>query len=131
MFVILMLIICLEIQVLVQGLTEQDKLDPLINFALDVRKAWSLGNYCKLFSLFIRAPDMSGNIMDWFMARERKKALKVLLKSYRPSLPLSFLESTLAMSRQDLISFLNQFDMKYLDGNTIDCKTSQVVAVAS
>lgn len=74
---------------------------------------------------------MSANIMEWFMARERKKALKVMMKSFKPSLPVSFLESSLNMSHQDCLSFIGQFDIKFLDSNTIDCKTSQVVAVAS
>lgn len=120
-----------EIQVLLQGLSEEDKRDNRIKFALDVRKAWSLGNYCKLCLLYSAAPGMSSNIMDWFMSRERKKALKVILKSYRPSIPVSLLEKTLAFSREDCLSFLNQFDIKFIDSDNIDCKTSQVIAVAS
>ena len=120
-----------EIQALLQGLTDQDRQDERVRFALEVRKAWSLGNYCKLCRLYSKAPGMSGNIMDWFMSRERKKALKVLVKSYRPSLPISFIQSSLGFSQQDCLSFLSQFEIKYLDKDNVDCKTSQVVAVAS
>jgi hypothetical protein len=70
--------------------------------------------------------------MEWFMSRERKKALKVLIKSYRPSLPISFVQSILGFSQQqDCTSFLAQFEMKFIDNDNIDCKMSRVVAVAT
>jgi len=119
-----------EMQVVLRGLTEQDKKDAIVKHAMDVRRGWSLGNYLSLCRLYTKAPGMSAKIMDWFMSRERKRALKSLLKAYRPSLPISYVQSTLSFpSREDTISFISQFDMKYTSDQSIDCKTSQVVSV--
>jgi len=116
--------------VVLRGLTEQDKKDAIVKHAMDVRLSWSLGNYFSLCRLHSKAPGMSAKIMDWFMSRERKRALKSLLKAYRPSLPVSFVQSTLSFpSREDTLSFLSQFDMKYTSDQSIDCKASQVVSV--
>src|ERR1044072_8875021 len=99
-------------QVVLRGLTEQDIKEAIVKHAMDVRRSWSLGNYYSLCRLYTKAPGMSAKIMDWFMSRERKRALKSLLKAYRPSLPISYVQSTLCFpSREDTISFISQFDM--------------------
>lgn len=69
-----------ELQVTLGDLTEQQKKDKVVAFALDVRKVWSLGNYFALFQLYRRAPAMSGYIMSWFLPRERKQALRKIFK---------------------------------------------------
>lgn len=69
-----------ELQVTLRDLTEQQKKDQVVAFALDVRKVWSLGNYFALFQLYQRAPAMSGHIMSWFLPRERKQALRKIFK---------------------------------------------------
>lgn len=72
------------------ALTETDKKDECISHALKVRSAWWLGNYHSFFKLYKTAPRMAAFLMDWFLARERKLALKHMIKVYVFSLLLFF-----------------------------------------
>ena len=64
------------------ALTKEDKQDECIAHAIKLRRAWSEGNYRKFFKLYPDAPKMSGYLMDWFVERERRKALTVIIKAY-------------------------------------------------
>ena len=64
------------------ALTKEDKQDECIAHAIKLRRAWSEGNYRKFFQLYPDAPKMSGYLMDWFVDRERRKALAVIIKAY-------------------------------------------------
>ena len=70
-------------------LTPDEKSDECIAFVLKLRTAWSLGNFKKFFQLYLVAPKMSGFLIDWFVARERKAALRMIIKAYE-----TFLEFT-------------------------------------
>jgi hypothetical protein len=119
-----------ELQLILQNLDEEDMEQEVIAFALRVRKAWALKNYFALFRLYQNAPAMSSFIMDWFLTRERKNALKAIVKAFRPSLSVSYIQKSLAFStKEDCSKFLSQFCLVYIDANTVDCKTSQVVPV--
>lgn len=63
-------------------LNDDDRNDECVKHALKVRSAWWLGNYHVLFKLFKSAPRMAAFLMGWFISRERKIALKNMLKSY-------------------------------------------------
>lgn len=63
-------------------LTKECKQDSCIDFALKVRSAWSLNNYHRFLLLYGKAPKMAGYLLDWFVDRERKNALKAITKSY-------------------------------------------------
>ncbi len=68
--------------------------DPCVAFALKVREAWALHNYHRFFSLACpRRPAEDGEdsedslwgcrrVLPWSLDRERKQALKTILKSY-------------------------------------------------
>ena len=63
-------------------LDSRDKADECIIHALKVRSAWTNANFVKFFKLYAAAPKMSGYLIDWFVERERKRALKIMIKSY-------------------------------------------------
>lgn len=44
---------------------------------------------------------MSAKVMDWFVDRERKQAMKMIAKSYRPNVPIEFLSEQLAFGNTD------------------------------
>ena len=88
----------LDIIKLLAELTGEEKEDSCISHALKVRTAWSLGNFHKFFALYAVAPAMSGFLIDWFVDRERKRALAIIIKSYRVSLPVSYIQSELGLT---------------------------------
>lgn len=71
-----------DLTTILAALTVEDKNDECIKHALKIRSAWWLGNFHAFFKLYRTAPRMSAFLMDWFVARERKKALKFMIKSY-------------------------------------------------
>lgn len=52
-----------------------------LSHAISVRRAVSLRMYARLFNLYKSAPIHSGRLMNWFIERERKLALKSIVKA--------------------------------------------------
>ena len=72
-----------------------DYADASIALALKVRAAMALGDYCTLFRLYGEAPTHAQHVMDTFTDRARLDAVKVLLKGYVPTVPLTFVAQNL------------------------------------
>lgn len=62
----------------VAHLTREIKADPCVSRALALRAAWALG----FLRLYCQASYMSGYLVDKFADRERKAALKAMIKTY-------------------------------------------------
>ena len=63
-------------------LTPEEKEDECVSYSMKLRDAWSLQNYRRFFRLYHSAPKMSGYLIDWFINRERKAALRIIVKAY-------------------------------------------------
>uniref|UniRef100_A0A2I2Z9C9 Leukocyte receptor cluster member 8 n=1 Tax=Gorilla gorilla gorilla TaxID=9595 RepID=A0A2I2Z9C9_GORGO len=108
-------------------LTRELKADPCVAHALALRTAWALGNYHRFFRLYCHAPCMSGYLVDKFADRERKVALKAMTKTFRPALPVSYLQAELAFEGEAACrAFLEPLGLAYTgpDNSSIDCRLS-------
>ncbi|XP_014405734.1 PREDICTED: leukocyte receptor cluster member 8 [Myotis brandtii] len=110
-------------------LTRELKADPCVAHALAVFLPGSLalGNYHRFFRLYGHAPRMSGYLMDKFVDRERQAALKAMIKTFRPALPVSYLQAELAFEGEAACrAFLEPLGLAYTgpDNTSIDCRLS-------
>ncbi|XP_072422771.1 LOW QUALITY PROTEIN: leukocyte receptor cluster member 8 homolog [Chiloscyllium punctatum] len=108
-------------------LSRELKSEPCVAHALALRAAWALCNYHRFFRLYREAPNMSARLVAKFVERERKQALKAMLKTYRPALPVSYVQSELAFeSEEECQGFLSSLALTFLgsDSTKIDCKQS-------
>ena len=82
LYYLLLLFIFSDMTSLLAELSPKDKQDECISFALKLRNSWAMANYCKFFKLYSQAPKMAGYLVDWFTERERKIAIKIIVKGY-------------------------------------------------
>ncbi|KAI8817556.1 SAC3/GANP/Nin1/mts3/eIF-3 p25 family-domain-containing protein [Fimicolochytrium jonesii] len=90
-----------ELIKLISDLTAAQKEDTATQHALNVRTSVATGDYHRLFRLHNTAPNMSAYLMDHFIDRERIRALKVICRAYRPSIPVAHLAAELGFIHPD------------------------------
>ncbi|XP_052002343.1 leukocyte receptor cluster member 8 homolog isoform X2 [Xyrauchen texanus] len=108
-------------------LTPELRADPCVAHALELRTAWALGNFHRFFKLYLQAPRMASYLIDKFAERERMLALRAILKTFRPSVPVEYVESSLGFSDLDsCLEFLTGLGVTLIpsDPSKIDCKVS-------
>ncbi|KAJ1534426.1 hypothetical protein HK405_016100, partial [Cladochytrium tenue] len=82
-------------------LTDNEKQGEGVRHALAVRAAVAAGDYFRFFRLYHAAPSMSVYLMDFFVDRERVKALRVLCRAYRPTVAVARLARLLGWVHPD------------------------------
>lgn len=71
----------LDLTSIMQSLGVEEKKHECIDFALKLSGFWWLRNYHRFFQLYKTAPSMCGFLIDWFVERERKAAVKAMVKA--------------------------------------------------
>ncbi|GAB6020386.1 hypothetical protein CHUAL_003091 [Chamberlinius hualienensis] len=71
----------LDLTSIMQSLKTEEKRYESIDYALKLSSCWSLGNYHRFFQLYKKAPSMCGYLIDWFVERERKVAIRAMVKA--------------------------------------------------
>ncbi|CAH8623994.1 unnamed protein product [Schistosoma guineensis] len=78
----------LGINTIMAGLRPTHKTNPCVSFALKLRSAWSLSNYHRFFKLLCPSNDdqqpplRCKHVVNWFVDRERKEAIRLMFKVY-------------------------------------------------
>ncbi|XP_035019212.1 leukocyte receptor cluster member 8 homolog [Hippoglossus stenolepis] len=115
-------------------LTPALQADKCVAHALALRAAWALGNFRRFFKLYLEAPRMASYLIDKFVERERMVALRALFKTFRPDLPVEYVQSSLGFTCLDsCVTFLTGLGVTFTpyDPLKIDCKTSTTALAAS
>ncbi|XP_026294471.1 leukocyte receptor cluster member 8 homolog isoform X2 [Frankliniella occidentalis] len=122
----------LDLTVVMASLTPEAEQHDCIAHALNMRSAWWLGNYHKFFKLYRAAPKMAAYLVDWFADRERKAAIKIMIKSYVLTLSdlfvfiyYPFLCIGVGLGSNNLLHF-NQSETYY---QKVQCITLQVRSI--
>ncbi|WZY91988.1 hypothetical protein YC2023_064317 [Brassica napus] len=79
-------------------LSKEAKKDEAVRHALSVRAAVTSGNYVVFFRLYKTAPNMNSFLMDLYVEKMRYKAVTVMSRSCRPTVPVSYLAQVLGFT---------------------------------
>jgi len=99
-----------------------------VRHALKVREALASNNYGSFFKLYSEAPNMGQYIMDYMTSKMRLAAMRVILKSYRPSIAVDFITKALAFdSSSECRDYLKAGNMVLTaDESNVDTKSSSI-----
>ncbi|KAI3470683.1 hypothetical protein Pfo_027346 [Paulownia fortunei] len=95
-------------------LSANAKKDKAVKHALSVRSAVTSGNYVTFFRLYKMAPNLSTFLMDLYVEKMRYAAVKCMSRSYRPTVPVSYLSQILGFT--NALPTSEASDEKELDG---------------
>nr|POE45790.1 sac3 family protein a [Quercus suber] len=76
-------------------LSDEAKKDETVKHALAVRAAVTSENYVMFFRLYKTAPYLSTCLMDLYVEKMRYKAVSCMSRSYRPTVPVSYIAQVL------------------------------------
>ena len=116
-------------------LSAEDMQNPLIAHALKLRAASAIGNYRAFFKLYREAPGHQVHVIDTCADRERLEGLRIILRSYQPNVPVSFVVEQLALDEreqdeEELSFFLTDHGALLSEDKTLlDCKASKGLLV--
>ena len=71
-----------ELSSLLKELTSDLRHNPCVDHAIRVHQSWFLNDYHQFFKLYRSSPNLSRSLIDMFVDRERKAALKSMAKAY-------------------------------------------------
>ncbi|XP_051121214.1 SAC3 family protein A [Andrographis paniculata] len=83
-------------------LSADAKKDEAVKHALAVRSAVTSGNYVMFFRLYKSAPNLNAFLMDVSVEKMRYAAVKCMSRSYRPTLPVSYISRILGFNHASL-----------------------------
>ena len=116
-------------------LSAEDRQDRFIAHALKVRAASAIGDYRAFFKLYREAPGHQQHVMDTCADRERLAGLRVILRAYQPTVPVSFVAEQLALDEreqeeEELSFFLTDHGAVLSEDKALlDCKASRGLLV--
>ncbi|XP_062154759.1 SAC3 family protein A isoform X2 [Alnus glutinosa] len=79
-------------------LSVEAKKDEAVKHALAVRAAVTSGNYVMFFRLYKTAPNLNTCLMDLYVEKMRYKAVSCMSRSYRPTIPVSYITQVLGFA---------------------------------
>ncbi|KAL0456683.1 UNVERIFIED_CONTAM: SAC3 family protein A, partial [Sesamum latifolium] len=95
-------------------LSANAKKDKAVKHALSVRSAVTSGNYVTFFRLYKTAPNLNTFLMDLYVEKMRYAAVKCMSRSYRPTVPVSYLSQILGFT--NALPTSESSDEKEVDG---------------
>ena len=95
----------IDMGVALDGIIKDEELmaDKKVQLALAFRKAWSSKNFSRFFKLYDQADAGMRALLDKFTSTQRKQAMEIMLKTYKPNIPIIFLQQQLGF-RDDLLA---------------------------
>lgn len=77
-----LLILFIDLVQILTEITGDLESDIAVKHAIKLMKAWSFGNYYRFFQLYPSTPHYGRHLVDLFMERQKRNALRTLSKAY-------------------------------------------------